>query len=128
MITLSMSKKISDTLETKYRKLVKQIMILKNDVVDEKGLRKMFLIYKKNIEKKLYKEYQLTIITIPTPNRQGKKIKKKANFFPGSVSGKELTRLPMQQTKETWVQSLGRKDPLEEGMATHSSIVAWRIT
>ena len=32
-------------------------MILKNDVVDEKGLRKMFLIYKKNIEKKLYKEY-----------------------------------------------------------------------
>ena len=128
MITLSMSKKISDTLETKYRKLVKQIMILKNDVVDEKGLRKMFLIYKKNIEKKLYKEYQLTIITIPTPNRQGKKIKKKTNFFPGSVSGKELTRLPMQQTKETWVQSLGRKDPLEEGMATHSSIVAWRIT
>ena len=28
---------------------------------------------------------------------------------------------------ETWVQSLGREDPLEEGMATHSSILAWRI-
>ena len=28
--------------------------------------------------------------------------------------------------RETWVQSLGRKDPLEEGMATHSSILAWR--
>ena len=28
---------------------------------------------------------------------------------------------------ETWVQSLGCKDPLEEGMATHSSILAWRI-
>ena len=26
-----------------------------------------------------------------------------------------------------WVQSLGREDPLEEGMATHSSILAWRI-
>ena len=26
-----------------------------------------------------------------------------------------------------WVQSLGWKDPLEEGMATHSSILAWRI-
>ena len=26
-----------------------------------------------------------------------------------------------------WVQSLGQKDPLEEGMATHSSILAWRI-
>ena len=28
---------------------------------------------------------------------------------------------------ETWVQPLGWKDPLEEGMATHSSILAWRI-
>ena len=28
---------------------------------------------------------------------------------------------------EMWVQSLGREDPLEEGMATHSSILAWRI-
>ena len=29
--------------------------------------------------------------------------------------------------QETRVQSLGREDPLEEGMATHSSILAWRI-
>ena len=28
---------------------------------------------------------------------------------------------------ETWVQSLGRGDPLEEGMATHSNILAWRV-
>ena len=28
--------------------------------------------------------------------------------------------------RETWVPSLGWEDPLEEGMATHSSIVAWR--
>ena len=27
----------------------------------------------------------------------------------------------------TWVQSLGWEDPLEEGMATHSSVLAWRI-
>ena len=27
-----------------------------------------------------------------------------------------------------WVQSLGQKDPLEQGMATHSSILAWRIS
>ena len=27
---------------------------------------------------------------------------------------------------ETWVRSLGWQDPLEEGMATHSSILAWR--
>ena len=33
----------------------------------------------------------------------------------------------MQETQETQVQSLGWKDPLEEGPATHSSILAWRI-
>ena len=31
-------------------------------------------------------------------------------------------------TWETWVQSLGQKDPLEEGMVTHTSILAWRIS
>ena len=36
-----------------------------------------------------------------------------------------LKRLPEMQ--ETWVQSLGREDPLEKEMATHSSILAWRI-
>ena len=30
-------------------------------------------------------------------------------------------------TQETWVQSLGWEDPLEKGMATDSSILAWRI-
>ena len=33
--------------------------------------------------------------------------------------------LPAMQ--ETWVRSLGLEDPLEEGMATHSNILAWRI-
>ena len=33
----------------------------------------------------------------------------------------------MQEMWETQVQSLGREDPLEKGMATHSSILAWRI-
>ena len=33
----------------------------------------------------------------------------------------------MQETQETWAQSLGEEDPLEEGMETHSSIFAWRI-
>ena len=30
--------------------------------------------------------------------------------------------------RETWVQSLGREDPLEKEMTTHSSILAWRIS
>ena len=36
-----------------------------------------------------------------------------------------VKNLPVMQ--ETWVQSLGQEDPLEKGMATHSSILAWRI-
>ena len=35
--------------------------------------------------------------------------------------------LPMQKTQEMWVWSLGREDPLEEGIATHSSTLAWEI-
>ena len=31
---------------------------------------------------------------------------------------------PMQ---ETWVRSMDQEDPLEEGMATHSSVLGWRI-
>ena len=34
--------------------------------------------------------------------------------------------LPMQETQEMQVQSLGREDPLKEGTATHSSFLAWR--
>ena len=33
----------------------------------------------------------------------------------------------MKETQGIWVQSLGKEDPLEEGMATHSSILAWEI-
>ena len=33
----------------------------------------------------------------------------------------------MQETQETWVQPLGQEDPLEKGMATYSSVLAWRI-
>ena len=40
-----------------------------------------------------------------------------------------MVRTPaaMQELQATWVQSLGWEDPLEEGRATHSSILAWRI-
>ena len=43
----------------------------------------------------------------------------------GFSGGLVVKNLPAMQ--ETWVQSLGREDPLEAGMATHSSILAWRI-
>ena len=35
-----------------------------------------------------------------------------------------INYVPMQETQETQVQSPGQEDPLEEGMATHSSILA----
>ena len=36
-----------------------------------------------------------------------------------------VKNLPVMQ--ETWVQSLGQEDPLDKEMATHSSILTWRI-
>ena len=42
-----------------------------------------------------------------------------------SLVAQLVKNLPAVQ--ETWVQSLGQEDPLEEKMATHSSILAWRI-
>ena len=43
----------------------------------------------------------------------------------GFLVAQLVTNLPAM--RETWVQSLGQEDHLEEGMATHSSIPAWRI-
>ena len=42
--------------------------------------------------------------------------------FPG---GSAVKNPPAMQ--DTWIQSLGQEDPLEKGMATHSSICAWKI-
>ena len=41
-----------------------------------------------------------------------------------SLVAQTVKNLPAMQ--ETWVQSLGWEDPLEEGMATHCSVLAWR--
>ena len=42
-----------------------------------------------------------------------------------SLVAQSVKNQPAMQ--ETWVQSLGQEDPLEKEMATHSSILAWRI-
>ena len=47
------------------------------------------------------------------------------------MAQEQRIHLPMQETQETqetWVPSLGGEDPLEKEMATHSSILAWRIS
>ena len=47
----------------------------------------------------------------------------------GLPHGSVVKILPaMQEPQEMWVRSLGQEDPLEEGMATHSSILAWEIS
>ena len=57
--------------------------------------------------------------------------KKRLNLFlhPNSMNSslvaQTVKNLPAMQ--ETWVRSLGQKDALEKGMATHSCILAWRI-
>ena len=48
--------------------------------------------------------------------------------FNGFPRGSAVKNPPaMQETQETWVQTFGQEGPLEEGMATHSNILAWRI-
>ena len=42
-----------------------------------------------------------------------------------SLVAQTVKSLPTMQ--ETWVRSLGQEDPLEKGMTTHSSLLAWRI-
>ena len=55
------------------------------------------------------------------------------SFMEFAVLDQYMTSLVAQMVKntpavqETWVRSLGQKDSLEKGMATHSSILAWRI-
>ena len=46
--------------------------------------------------------------------------------FPGSSNGKKKKK-NLLAMRETWDRSLGQEEPLEKGMATHSSILAWRI-
>ena len=38
-----------------------------------------------------------------------------------------MLKNPPANAVDTWVQSLGQEDPLEDSMATHSSILAWEI-
>ena len=62
--------------------------------------------------------YTLSHLYLTVPNKPG-------SGFPGSSVVKNPP--PMQETKEMQVQSLGWFDPLEREMATHSSVLAWRI-
>ena len=47
--------------------------------------------------------------------------------FPDGASQVAKTVKNLSAMQETWVRSLGREDPLQKEMATHSSILAWEI-
>ena len=51
------------------------------------------------------------------------------NYFNGLRGSSLVAQMVKNPTamQETWIRSLGWEDPLEEGMATYSSILAWRI-
>ena len=54
--------------------------------------------------------------------------KNNSHWIRASLVAQRGENLPaMQETQETWIQSQGWEDPLEEGMVTHSSILVWKI-
>ena len=64
--------------------------------------------------------------SIPESGRSpGERIGYPLQYSWASLVAQSVKNLPAM--RETWVRSLGLEDPLEEGMATHSSILAWRI-
>ena len=62
-----------------------------------------------------------------------KNLREKKLFFFGELRNWQYLHLVAQMVKnlpamqDTWVRSLGWEDPLEKGMATHFSILAWKI-
>ena len=59
------------------------------------------------------------------PKRETVTLSSDSYFLTCSLAAQRLKRLPPMQ--DTWVRSLGQEDPLEKEMATHSSILVWRI-
>ena len=70
-----------------------------------------------SIKKNLYMNFHIALFAI------AKNWKHKCSSTRGWIH----THTHTHTMGETWIGSLGWEDPLEEGMATHSSILAWRI-
>ena len=65
------------------------------------------------------------IIALHLPRWNSPFLKRHSSSAWASLVAQRLNHLPAMQ--ETWARSLGQEDPLEKEMATHSSILAWRI-
>ena len=84
-----------------------------------------FLVGFKSLGEKKGKEHSLK--TVPLCALHPLELTKSALRTGTRGRSWERTCLWLQETQETGVQSLGWEDPLEKEMATHSSILAWRI-
>ena len=70
--------------------------------------------------------YRVILSQQPGLSERVLKKKNSCTIYTGaSLVAQAVKNLPPMQ--ETWVRSLGQEDALEEGMTTHSSILAWRI-
>ena len=69
--------------------------------------------------------FYFLFIYFSSPSILEKILKNTFGVLGASLVAQMVKNLPAIQ--ETWVRSLGREDPLEKGMATHCSILAWRI-
>ena len=87
------------------------LMVL-NVIIWNKGLFMIFNFKKVSNIKTIYNATQKSVLM--------------CMYFPGGARGKEPI-CQCRRQKELWVRSLGQEDPLEEGMATHSSSLGWRI-
>ena len=91
-----------------------------------KSNNKKYSTYERNKNDWAYRGTSLTRKTNKQKNSEKHKRRKlethaEGQGFPGGSDSKESAM------RETWVWSLGQEDPLKKGMATHSSILAWRI-
>ena len=69
--------------------------------------------------------WRTAVLRVAKSQTRLKQLSSSSSTYKGFPGGSVVKNLPVMQ--ETWVRSLGQKYPLEEEMATHSSILAWEI-
>ena len=100
----------------------------------EFGVSRCKLLHTGWVTNKVLRQSTGNCIQHPVINHNGKRFKKEYMYVcvcgggGGFAGSSAVENLPAKQEMlETWVRPLDWEDPLEEGMATHSNILAWRI-
>ena len=90
------------------------------------SMKKIYVSYIRKLVQAQSQEYALHLDKGKNTNTSKRSTLWVNHALPGAASRKE-SALPMKETQDTRVRSLGWEDPLEKEMATHSGILAWRI-